>query len=60
MFSGNEVSLLISNRPEFCDLEKWLESLLLHLEVGLPLLSDMTFTLLPGSLMRKISETSDD
>lgn len=47
-------------RPEFCDLEKWLESLLLHLEVGLPLLSDMTFTLLPGSLMRKISETSDD
>jgi len=47
-------------RPEFCDLEKWLESLLLHLKVGLPLLSDMTFTLLPGTLMRKISEASDD
>ncbi|KAL9981608.1 hypothetical protein ACROYT_G010334 [Oculina patagonica] len=46
-------------RPEFCDLEKWLESLLLHLEVGLPLPSDMKFTLLPGTLMRKISEASD-
>ncbi|KAJ7387422.1 LIM domain kinase 1 [Desmophyllum pertusum] len=40
-------------RPEFCDLEKWLESLLLHLEVGLPLSSDMQFTLLPATLMRK-------
>lgn len=55
----NKLFFLVSNRPEFCDLEKWLESLLLHLEVGLPLLSDMTFTLLPGTLMRKISETSD-
>lgn len=46
-------------RPEFCDLEKWLESLALHLEVGLPLTSGMEFTLMPSTLMRKISETSD-
>jgi len=54
----NEV-VLISSRPEFCDVERWLESLLLHLEVGLPLPSEMMFTLLPGTLMRKISEASD-
>ena len=47
------------NRPEFCDLEKWLESLALHLEVGLPIPSEMEFTLLPSTLMRKISESSD-
>jgi len=46
-------------RPEFCDLEKWLESLALHLEVGLPIPSEMEFTLLPSTLMRKISESSD-
>lgn len=51
--------LLVSNRPEFCELENWLESLLLHLEVGLPLPSSMTFTLLPATLMRKVSEASD-
>ena len=55
----NEVFLSFSNRPEFCDLEKWLESLLLHVEVGLPLPSDMQFTLLPATLMRKISESSE-
>ncbi|XP_015777437.1 PREDICTED: LIM domain kinase 1-like [Acropora digitifera] len=43
-------------RPEFCDLEKWLESLALHLEVGLPIPSGMVFTLFPSNLMRKISE----
>ena len=47
------------NRPEFCDLEKWLESLALHIEVGLPLPSGMELTLLPSKLMRKISEASD-
>lgn len=46
-------------RPEFCDLEKWLESLALHLEVGLPLPSGMVFTLFPSNLMRKISESSE-
>lgn len=46
-------------RPEFCDLEKWFESLLLHIEVGLPLPSDMKFTLLPATLMRKISESNE-
>lgn len=46
-------------RPEFWETEKWLESLALHLEVGLPLPSGMQFTLLPSTLMRKISESSD-
>ena len=54
-----EVLLSSSNRPEFCDLEKWLEALLLHLDVGLPLPSDMRFTLLPATLMRKISESNE-
>lgn len=46
-------------RPEFWEMEKWLESLALHLEVGLRLPSEMEFTLMPSTLMRKISETSD-
>ncbi|XP_068749971.1 LIM domain kinase 1-like [Montipora capricornis] len=46
-------------RPEFSDLEKWLESLALHLEVGLPLPSGMVLTLLPSGLMTKISETRE-
>lgn len=54
-----EVFVSLSNRPEFCDLEKWFESLLLHIEVGLPLPSDMKFTLLPATLMRKISESNE-
>ena len=52
-------SFSLSNRPEFWETEKWLESLALHLEVGLPLPSGMQFTLLPSTLMRKISESSE-
>ncbi len=42
--------LFLNFRPTFSSLSHWLESLLVHLEVGMPLPSDVAYSILPKSL----------
>ena len=47
-----------SVRPSFAQLETWLESVLLHLDMGILLPTDMEFSLLPKSFIQSITESS--